>query len=63
MFQQFGLGCMLPLSAFFEGYGFGELVRAYRTVASDEWAARALPGVGGVTLGVVLALSTWQSLC
>ena len=62
MSHQFGLGFVAALSAFFGGYGLGELVRAYRAVALDEWGARALPGAGGLILGVVLAVTTWQTL-
>ena len=62
MSHQVGLGFMAALSAFFGSYGLGEFVRAYRAVALDEWGARALPGAGGVILGVVLAANTWQTL-
>jgi hypothetical protein len=62
MSHRVGLGFIAALSAFFGGYGLEELARAYRAITLDEWRARALPGAGGVILGVVLAVTTWQTL-
>jgi hypothetical protein len=53
------LGC---LSAVFSGYGIRELALAYGTDASKEWSERAVPGAGGVLLGALFALMTFQIL-
>ena len=62
MSHQIGLPFLVVLSLFFGSYGLGELVQAYRAVSLDEWGDKALPGAGGVIIGVLFAVMAFRTL-
>jgi hypothetical protein len=60
--HQVGLAFLGVLGVFFGSYGFVELARAYRTASLDEWQDKAIPGAGGVVVGVMFAVMAFQAL-
>jgi hypothetical protein len=60
--HQIGLVFLGVLGILFGSYGFVELAQAYRTASLDEWQDKALPGAGGVIVGVMFAVMAFQAL-
>ena len=59
---QMGLAFVGLLGVFFGSYGFAELAQAYRTASLAEWRDMALPGAGGVVIGVLFAVMAFRAL-
>jgi hypothetical protein len=60
--HQIGLAFLGLLGVFFGSYGFVELAQAYRTGSLAEWRDKALPGAGGVVIGVMFAVMAFRTL-
>jgi hypothetical protein len=60
--HQIGLAFLGLLGVFFGSYGFVELAQAYRAASLAEWRDEALPGAGGVVIGVMFAVMAFRTL-
>jgi hypothetical protein len=50
------------LSTLFAGYGFRELILAYKMDALPAWSEKAVPGAAGVIVAAVFVVLTLQTL-
>jgi hypothetical protein len=62
MLHQINLAFLGVLGVFFGSYGLRGLVQAYRTTSLDEWSDKALPGAGGLIIGVLFATMAFRTL-
>lgn len=62
MHDQIGPVFLGGLGALFGGYGFRELVLAYKTTALAAWRERAIPGAAGIILAALFGVMVRQVL-